>query len=621
MKIYPLLCFFLLLPLTSAADLSKTINDDQLEDRVKAKGYGFQLIMESTEEFLREAQEKYRLIISERDTKEGKNLAACLEKHQGSGERDILSESSACAGDANAIPTNMRNRLQSEMLEGAVYYVREVRKPLLGLLSSNVYSNFTDEIYTADQIASGWQATDLIITHNEPTNVVPGKITLNPGDRRGQIIILNYKIMLASAILMFDTYEKVLNKYLFDEEMRKSIRYMDDRYPDVEKTLIGLWERVESGAILSHLSHAVNYYDRIIDAVNESKADIKIDSESVRTEQVLDKLIQRSLAYQYVQLSPEKLANRSGFGLWWSKQADAFRSWWRNRAHSISQFFGNIVGQGQCRKGVMYSAYHGQDEALDELEGEFKAGDIILEKTPFRSTDKYIPGHYGHVAIWTGSKEELQTYGIWDQLPELHQDAVKYYNYPTSPTFQESVENGARIVEALRSGVEFHTLEHFMDIDDLAVIRPVVCAEESNHNVPNNSGCNTRSEIRRSILNSFQQLGKTYDFAFDTFTKDKIVCSELAYQAYDHVEFDISPSLGSMASISPDQVAFMADSQVEDENSRDPFQPVILFHNGTRIRGDQDFLTEVFNKLLEATDESYDWVHQNTSSKELKRCF
>ena len=33
-----------------------------------------------------------------------------------------------------------------------------------------------------------------------------------------------------------------------------------------------------------------------------------------------------------------------------------------------------------------------------------QAGDILLEKTPFRLTDKLIPGYWGHAAVWIGGE-------------------------------------------------------------------------------------------------------------------------------------------------------------------------------------------------------------------------
>ena len=363
----------LLSPLLSQGNTTPTLTDDQLEDRVKAKGHGFQLIKATADLFRREAEEKLRLIKRERASKEALNREECLRQQQ-LDNQDILSAVTACNGSSGALPLNMRNRLQSEMLEGGVLYVREIRRPLLGLLSSNVFSDFSEQIYSLDQIAQVWQETEVVISEDQPTRIEPGRVVINPGDRRGRIFIFNFKIMLASATLMFDSYEEVLSEYLFDEEMRKSVRYMDGRYRDVSEVLIALWERAESGATLRHLVLAVNYYDRLTAAEKRTRVAASLDTESKKMERRLDKVIRSSIAYRYAKESPEKLQQRQGLSLWWEQQGDAFRSWWRDRAYDASRFFGNLVGQDQCRKGVMYNAYHGRKMELDALAGEIRAG-------------------------------------------------------------------------------------------------------------------------------------------------------------------------------------------------------------------------------------------------------
>ena len=86
-----------------------------------------------------------------------------------------------------------------------------------------------------------------------------------------------------------------------------------------------------------------------------------------------------------------------------------------------------------------------------------RAGDILLEKTPFRLTDSFIPGHWGHAAIWIGTPDELRELGIWD--------------HPLVRTYRREIESGRGVVEALRSGVKMNPLQQFMNIDDLAVLR------------------------------------------------------------------------------------------------------------------------------------------------------
>src|SRR5690606_31008533 len=65
-----------------------------------------------------------------------------------------------------------------------------------------------------------------------------------------------------------------------------------------------------------------------------------------------------------------------------------------------SQAFGNAVGLVETRRGKLYDRH----DVLLEVYGNLQPGDILLEKTPFRLTDAFIPGHWGHVAIWVGNE-------------------------------------------------------------------------------------------------------------------------------------------------------------------------------------------------------------------------
>jgi hypothetical protein len=115
--------------------------------------------------------------------------------------------------------------------------------------------------------------------------------------------------------------------------------------------------------------------------------------------------------------------------------------------------FGNTMGMFASRRGKLVSL--SSDEKAS-IAAKLKPLDILLEKTPFRLTDKFIPGHYGHVAIWTGTEIELKALGLWDHpLIQKHQDAIK---------------NGHHIIEALRPGVKINTLDDFLNIDDFLAL-------------------------------------------------------------------------------------------------------------------------------------------------------
>jgi hypothetical protein len=83
----------------------------------------------------------------------------------------------------------------------------------------------------------------------------------------------------------------------------------------------------------------------------------------------------------------------------------------KNKGFNVtSMLFGNTVGLVELRRGKLY----GRAEVLSRVSETARAGDILLEKTPFRLTDAFIPGHWGHAAIWVGSEAELRALGIWD---------------------------------------------------------------------------------------------------------------------------------------------------------------------------------------------------------------
>jgi hypothetical protein len=232
----------------------------------------------------------------------------------------------------------------------------------------------------------------------------------------------------------------------------------------------------------------------------------------------------------------------------------------------LSGLFGNTIGMYESRKGKL----HGNEEAKKKIQSVLQPLDILLEKTPFRLTDKLIPGHFGHVAIWTGTKEEIIDIGVWD---DQH---VKQYADKISDGVNSNSKDNFQIIEALRNGVQLSTLDHFMNIDDFAILRPVFKeGKEEGH-------------TKEALIMAFKQLGKKYDFNFDVNTTDKIVCSELAYVSFPTVDWPTEKMLGRY-SISPDNVAKLAWTNV-------PLKLVMFYHDGELI--DEDQQVEKMKELM-----------------------
>lgn len=228
--------------------------------------------------------------------------------------------------------------------------------------------------------------------------------------------------------------------------------------------------------------------------------------------------------------------------------------------NELSKTLGNTAGLVETRKGKLYD----DADVAAHVRSVIKAGDILLEKTPFRLTDKLIPGHWGHAAVYVGTADELKDLGIWD--------------HPVVIPFQEDILNNKLIDEALRDDVQLNTIEHFLNVDDVAIMHDHTESEE---------------EKAERIILSLRQLGKEYDFNFDIETSVKIVCSELIYVTSIMIDW-VTEELVGINTISPDNVAVKS---IEDITV---FDITLLYHDGEEVKSDKKVEMQ---RLLEEAEE------------------
>tara|TARA_B100000925_G_C22010284_1_gene475954 strand:+ start:867 stop:2309 length:1443 start_codon:yes stop_codon:yes gene_type:complete len=184
--------------------------------------------------------------------------------------------------------------------------------------------------------------------------------------------------------------------------------------------------------------------------------------------------------------------------------------------------FGNAAGEVITRNGRLYL----NEKASRLVRQKLKPMDILFEKTPFILTDKTIPGHFGHVAIYIGTKNQLIELGLWDV------DALKPY--------QKQIELGYTILEASRDGVRFKKLVDFMNVDELLILRASKSLLSYEQKV-------------FALENSLKQHGRRYDFNFDVESISEVVCSELIFFTYPNIPWKTEEILGRQT-ISPDDL-------------------------------------------------------------------
>lgn len=200
-------------------------------------------------------------------------------------------------------------------------------------------------------------------------------------------------------------------------------------------------------------------------------------------------------------------------------------------------------------------------EVKELLTKNLKPLDLIFEKRNFLLTNYTIPGHWGHVAVWLGTKEELIELGIWDQ---------DYF-----AQFKEQVEAGRSIVEIRKIGINFQSLDTFINLDEVAITRIK----------------NINENAEEIFLNLSEQIIKKYDFRFDAHSADKITCSELISFSYGDIPWHETKNLFQV-SLRPDDMALST-------LGKNPTADLILYLKGKRNKKNFEKLNfEEWSKLF-----------------------
>lgn len=345
-------------------------------------------------------------------------------------------------------------------------------------------------------------------------------------------------LSISAALALYDNYLLAVSIFEEDVKLRILLNKRDSGYDKGMAELSRIRVSYDSAYNRHRVRRAIGFYEKELKKMPPSF--LENDDAAY-----LNLLISQSPSYNMTKkFSPLYVVGRK-LQFLSSVTVDTMKGLSREGVNIFSMTFGNTMGLVESRKGKLYE----REEIERELINTLSAGDILLEKTPFRLTDKFIPGHWGHAAVWVGTEKELKELGIWE-----HPVVAKHW---------DKMRAGRSVVEALRSGVEMNTIKHFLNVDDVAVLRKKDM---------------TREERAATILLVLRQVRKEYDFNFDVETTDRIVCSELVYTTFVSIKWPTERTLGRMT-ISPDNVADKA-------LGSGPLDLVLFCHDGKMIIDD-----------------------------------
>ena len=338
---------------------------------------------------------------------------------------------------------------------------------------------------------------------------------------------------LSAALILYDNYLAAVGLYRAKPFLRAHLDRGDAGFSIPEGQLTRIAASFTSAINRARVRRGLQWYERHGHLLVASGGE---------GERYLAELIAQSPSHQMVRrLRPVDYA-QNVLGFFGMLSADTLSGLGEAGVNFTSMVFGNVVGLVEVRRGKLDE----RSEVLEDVSERVQAGDILLEKTPFRLTDAFIPGHWGHAAVWIGGEQELRALGVWE--------------HPVVRRFHDQIRRGRGVVEALRSGVELNTLKHFLNVDDLAVLRHRTLDDGAR---------------AAAVVQALRQVGKAYDFGFDTQTTDRIVCSELVYHAYGEMRWPTERKLGRVI-VSPDNIAVLATGD-------GPLSVVALYHDGRPV--------------------------------------
>ena len=136
-----------------------------------------------------------------------------------------------------------------------------------------------------------------------------------------------------------------------------------------------------------------------------------------------------------------------------------------------------------------------------------RPGDVLVTRHERALTNLFLPGYWPHAALYVGTEHDREQMRV-----------------ALDPHRERRWCDDRCVLEALKDGVLFRALESTLAVDAVAVIRPSL----------------EPAEIAVAIGRAIEHEGKGYNFDFDFFRSDHLVCTEVIYRAFDGVgEIDI----------------------------------------------------------------------------------
>ncbi len=138
-----------------------------------------------------------------------------------------------------------------------------------------------------------------------------------------------------------------------------------------------------------------------------------------------------------------------------------------------------------------------------KLESLLQPGDVIVTRQELVASNLFLPGYWPHCALYIGTEQQRLA-----------------LNIKIDKQRQQRWTGNKCVLEAQKDGVQFRPLSETLAVDAVAILRPALAT----------------ATLAERIGLVCEHEGKEYNFDFDFFNSDKLVCTEVVYRAYDGID-------------------------------------------------------------------------------------
>lgn len=214
--------------------------------------------------------------------------------------------------------------------------------------------------------------------------------------------------------------------------------------------------------------------------------------------------------------------------------------------HAVAETIGLTSDTFPLRHGRLYA----NPEFIHDVMRTLRPMDLLIDRAnEFKLSHMIIPGHYGHVGIYLGTKEQLKEIGMWED--------------PSIVPYHSAIESGHVMLEAKRTGVKLRTLLEYSNTDTVTGLRQRGATVES---------------LQQKMRYGVAQIGKTFDHNFELEHSESFFCSKLVYFVFHDIEWGSRKVYGRRA-LPPDFIAAQA------TGTNPALEPVLAFDRGERVTG------------------------------------